>query len=320
MGFDNFFQFYLQMEPLLSDETSARTAEGFALLEEAAKQFPDERSELTFYRLRLTAQRGDVEGSAAILNSALDQGLCYPQEGIARVLGTFVTAPEMQPVLQRNAAQFQEFVRITKSHVLIMEPEPAVAKPPLLIGLHGNGNRAEWDAEKYRYATTKGWLLAMPESIVRAFENRPIWTGEEMVREQVQRFYADLAQQHPFDESRIVVAGISAGGKAAVDVTLTGVIPARGFIALAANGRHFPPNRERLIPLIDASRERGQRAYVIVGDQDAMCYKETVELAELFKERNLPCELEVHAGLDHDFPPNFEHSLDRAFSFILQSS
>jgi predicted esterase len=185
-----------------------------------------------------------------------------------------------------------------------------------LIGLHGNGNWVRSEAEHYRSAAANGWLVAMPESVMQAFENRPLWTGEEMVRDQVQRFYAQL--EYPFDETRVVLAGISAGGKAAVDLTLSGAIPARGFIALAASGRRFPPDRERLIPLIDACRERGVRAYVIVGDQDAMCYKETVELAELFKERNLPCELEVHAGVGHEFPPNFEQSLDRGLRFIFE--
>jgi predicted esterase len=322
MAFENFLGFYYQINPLLEDRDSPDAAQKLevaaALLEQAAQQFPDERSELTLYRLRLAARRQDVAGAVAILESALDQDICYPYLGIDYILGTVYNAPEIQPLLQRNAAQFREFVRTTKNHVLIMEPAPEVAKPPLLIALHGNGNCIEEDVEFYRSATAKGWLLAMPESVLRAFENRPLWTDEEMVREQVQRFYMELAQRHDFDESRVVLAGISAGGHGAVELTLTNAIPARGFIALAANCQRFPPNRERLIPLIDASRERGVRAYVIVGDQDAMCYEKTVALAELLKERDLPCELEIHAGLGHEFPPNFEQSLQRGLSFIMQ--
>src|SRR6476660_3019689 len=100
MAFENFLGFYYQMNPLLEDGDSPDAAQKLetaaALLEQAARQFPDERSELVMYRLRLAGRRQDVAGAVAILESALDQGICYSPEGMDYLLGAVYHAPEIQ--------------------------------------------------------------------------------------------------------------------------------------------------------------------------------------------------------------------------------
>jgi hypothetical protein len=131
MAFENFFEFYTKFEILMADSNSLDAVQNLetasALLDQAAKQFPDERSELTLYRLVLAGRRGDVMGAINLLDSALAQGISYPYEGIDHILGSTYTAPEIQPVLQRNSTRFREFVRTTKNPVLILEPDSDVA-------------------------------------------------------------------------------------------------------------------------------------------------------------------------------------------------
>src|SRR5438552_4050476 len=102
MAFENFFEFYLRINPLLGYGVSSNTAqsldEAATLLDQAAQQFPRERSDLNFYRLRLAAQRQDVEGAIAVLDSALTQSLPFPHlHNMDGVLGSICTAPEIQP-------------------------------------------------------------------------------------------------------------------------------------------------------------------------------------------------------------------------------
>lgn len=70
------------------------------------------------------------------------------------------------------------------------------------------------------------------------------------------------------------------------------------------------------MPHIAAARERGTRATLIVGDQDQGCYPDTVRLAELLKNCDVPCELKVYPGMGHTNPPDFDTVLVEALNFI----
>lgn len=318
MPFESFLDFTGQYRPLLQSE---KYDEAWALIDTAEQQFPGEDYFLHLMRFENAAKRKNVATAAAIFERALNHGYSYANLEKLHTFGSIEDAPEIRNLLERNRVQYQDFVRCARGPVLIMEPEPAVTKPPLLLVCHGNGGRIEWEADFYRPATKLGWLVAMPQSVQPLFENRFIWGDDELATEQLQRFVDELREQNPFDESRVVLAGISKGAEMAVNLTLSGAVPSTGFVTIAAGNPYFPPkeNRERLIPLIDSGRERGQRAFCIIGDQD-FCYQVTLDLVEMFKERNLPCELEVHQGLGHNFPPNFEQSLERGIKFVVQST
>jgi hypothetical protein len=100
----------------------------------------------------------------------------------------------------------------------------------------------------------------------------------------------------------IVTAGISKGGEVAVWLALSGTIPACGFIAIAPGGQRID-EPDRLVPSVEASRERGLRGCPIVGDRDTSCYEPTLRLAAFLEEQNIPYELEIHPGTEHWFPP-----------------
>ncbi|TEU17283.1 MAG: hypothetical protein E3J21_08890 [Anaerolineales bacterium] len=115
-----------------------------------------------------------------------------------------------------------------------------------------------------------------------------------------------------------MVAGFSRGGELAIWLALSGTIEVRGFIAVGPGGPYIR-EPDKWVPLIEASQGRGLRGYLVVGEQDVSCYEGTLALAELFKSRHFPCELEVHPNLGHDFPPEFQQSLARALEFVLQA-
>ncbi len=114
------------------------------------------------------------------------------------------------------------------------------------------------------------------------------------------------------------MAGFSRGGELAIWLALSGTIEVRGFIAVGPGGPYIR-EPDKWVPLIEASQGRGLRGYLVVGEQDVSCYEGTLALAELFKSRHFPCELEVHPNLGHDFPPEFQQSLARALEFVFQA-
>jgi acetyl esterase/lipase len=138
------------------------------------------------------------------------------------------------------------------------------------------------------------------------------------VRE-IQEHYDALCRQHAVDPDRVVVAGFSMGGELAIWLALSGTIEARGFIAVGPGGPYMN-EPDRWVPLIEASQGRGLRGYLVVGELDVFCYEGTLALAELLKARGVPCQLEVHPNLGHDFPPEFQQSLARTLEFILRDT
>jgi acetyl esterase/lipase len=143
-----------------------------------------------------------------------------------------------------------------------------------------------------------------------------VWGDWEVTKQQLKNYWTLLGQRAEYDPARIVTAGISKGGEVAVWLAMSGTIPARGFIAIAPGGPRID-EPERLLPLVEASRENGLRGYLIVGDQDAGCYEPTTRLAGFMREQGIPCELETHPGIEHWFPPEFETSLHRALEYIV---
>ena len=112
----------------------------------------------------------------------------------------------------------------------------------------------------------------------------------------------------------MVVAGFSQGGGLAIWLALSGAIEACGFVAAAPSLRWV----EGLAPLIEANRARAARGYIVTGERDPR-FESVKTLADSLRSHGIPCELESHPDLGHDFPPDFEQSLDQALKFMLQA-
>jgi dienelactone hydrolase len=132
----------------------------------------------------------------------------------------------------------------------------------------------------------------------------------------LEKYWSLLSQQAEYDAKRIVTAGLSKGGEVAVWLAMSGMVPAQGFLAIAPGGPRVA-EPQKLLPLVESSRERGIQGYLLVGDQDTYCYEPTMRLSAFLKEQGIPHELEIRPGVGHWFPPDFERSLRRGLEFIL---
>jgi predicted esterase len=197
-------------------------------------------------------------------------------------------------------------------------PEPTpTTNPPLLFAVHGNVSHVENEIDHYRTVTEWGWLLAMPQSSQPwGMEGRYIWGDWEVTKRQLKRYWELLGQRADYDPTRVITAGISKGGEVAVWLAMSATIPAQGFVAVAPGGPYLD-EPEKLLPFVEASRDKRLRAYLIVGREDTSCYEPTLRLAGFLKEHNIACELEIHPDAGHWFPPDFAKSLQRALEFVV---
>jgi predicted esterase len=72
-----------------------------------------------------------------------------------------------------------------------------------------------------------------------------------------------------------------------------------------------------VISFLEFSKGTKVRGYITVGELDNVCYENSQTLAAQLQARNLPCKLEIHPDLGHEYPLDFEKVLTRALEFIL---
>jgi predicted esterase len=291
---------------------SAAYAEALDLVTRHERLFTN-REHFYNWKMCMAARANNAPLAISTLQDAVDAGLWFSRA----VLHDDADLASMQgrPEFERLAAiceqRYASAAAQSKPELLLVEPPHAAPPYPLLVALHGNNSNATASAEFWRPATERGWLLALPQSAQLAAREAFVWNDRERGIRQVSDQVAALNAE--FDPDRVVVGGFSMGGGLAIELGLGAGFASRGFVAVGP----YLPDVAALGQLIDSGPARGRRGYIVVGDQDDPCYQVSLDVAALLKEHGISCELEVHPGLGHVFPPEFPQSLERALCFVL---
>jgi predicted esterase len=290
-------------------------AEALDLVTRHERLFP-QREPFYNWKMCMAARLGDAPLAIQTLQQAIDDGLWFNRAALRD--DEDVAALQGQPEFERLAAICEERYAAAAAKarpvLLKLAPHDDASPPfPLLVALHGNNSNSRASAEHWRTAAEHGWLLALPQSAQLVGVDAYVWNDRERGMAQVSTQVAALSADAWFDSARVVVGGFSMGGGLAIELGLSNIFANRGFVAVGP----YLPDVATLRPLIESGQARGRRGYIIVGDQDESYYQASQEVAALLKEHAIPCELEVHAGLGHVFPPEFPQSLARALSFVL---
>jgi predicted esterase len=296
---------------------SGEYAQALDLITREAGRFPTEARRTYCWRVCMASLINETELALRLLEEAVAGGLWYPETQLREDpdLLSLQGLPQFEQLVelcrQRQAeAQAQAVPTLT-----VLEPEGGCRDAPLLLALHGNNQNVESSIGFWRSAVSRGWLLALLQSSQASGPGIYAWNDRDWALREIQAHYARLREQYAVDPNRVVVAGFSMGGEVAIWLALTAAIQVRGFIAVGPGGPYIQ-EPDNWAPLIEASREREARGYLIVGEQDIFCYSGTQALATLLSLHDIPYELEVHPRLGHEFPPEFEQSLSRALQFI----
>jgi predicted esterase len=299
-------------------------AQALDLATRAASRFPTQAWRVIYWRICVASLLGETTLALQLLEKALEAGFWYAEAQMRE-------DPDLQPL--QGLPRFEQLVEVCqKRHaeaqaqavpmLLTLQPEggcQAGLQPcPLLLALHGNNRTAEGSVGFWKSAVSEGWLLALPQSSQIRGPDAYVWNDRDWAVREIQEHYDTLCQQYAIDPDRVAVAGFSLGGELAIWLAMSGTIQARGFIAVGPGGPYMN-EPDKWAPLIEASQGRGLRGYLVVGEQDVFCYEGTQALATLLKSRDIPCELEVHPNLGHDFPPEFQQSLAQALEFLFQA-
>lgn len=284
------------------------------LIENNREHFSDGFPEFTahFYLGLLNVDKGNYQKGFEALYAGMDEGYFY--SFFPNTVQEIEPYPGSEELLERNN-RIREEARDTaavKFEVKLPEQYDTSRKYPLIIFLHGNNSSLNYSKEEWQDVN-----LENPAVIVFMQSSSPVssyaysWPDSERSRGDIRETFHQIKEQYSIDESEVVIAGFSAGGRMAVDTILRETIPAQGFIAFC------PPKPKQFdnSGIVDAIN-RGTKGAIISGENDFLLAGQ-LEMAAQFKQQEFPLRIVVESDLVHEYPKDFEYQLNRSLEFIL---
>ncbi|MDQ3930083.1 MAG: hypothetical protein M3328_13170, partial [Chloroflexota bacterium] len=278
---------------------------------------PSQENMILYLRSCTTARAGNPEQAVALLQQAFNKGYWFSEMVLRQ-------SPSL--AILQGIPQFEQLVELAKvrqaeaqgnPQLFVSEPKGDAEPPyPTLVVLHGNTQTGQIALDAWSPATEHGWLVASIQSGQPSSYNMYIWDNQEVAIQDVTSQFARLTEEYSVDMNRLILSGFSYGGETTLRATLTGTIPAKGFVLLGPGGDDFfKPEEWR--SMIEQAKGRGLRGYVLLGEQDEEDLLQAAKrMVDLLNEGGIPCELEMLPNLPHAYPQDFGPIIERAMAFV----
>lgn len=291
--------------------TEGKYIDALNVTEQLALEFPNETAITSYWRVCLLSRAGKTDEALKAMSAAMDQGMWWSEEqlraddDLAPLQGLPAFEARVAECRTRHAAAQKD----SKPDILIHLPTGDTPHP-LLIALHGRSNSPERDFRYWEPLLKMGWMLAMPQSSQLGSPNTFIWDDKLRAREEIAAHYEKLVDHYSIDGNRVILAGFSQGAALAIQIGLRGIIPARGFLSVVPAGIAMDDFHELLVSKHDV------RGYLVAGGRDPR-YEMFTQIHALLNQSGIPCEMEDHPEMGHEFPKDFDQTITKALKFLL---
>lgn len=287
-------EFSVLRDQFWGHHTSRRFREALAVAERAWDGFPERRGYVWLFLAAAHCGLGHQDAAIEVLQRAENENHLW-RLGLLRL-------PELQPL--RADPRFEALTTRARARaasrnfqpgLLLKEPEPAVTRPTVLLGLHGATSTADEYHRHWLPATAYGCLVASAQSTQPATETTFCWDD----RGQVRRDMATVISKLP-EHGEMVLTGFSQGARVALELALTGDLgPAAAVIAIAPS---FPQPGKLPDPTETLNVE------IVHGTGDS--WGRTVPaVADALRRQGHRVGVDEVPGLGHDFPQDFAERL-----------
>lgn len=274
----------------------------YDLVEREQANFPSDARDIAYWRISLNALLGKQREALRIIRESLVQGDWFPPIWMGREpdLVSLQPMPEFQEMIELCRQRLAQMQSEAHPELLVQQPADQTGALPLLIALHGNGNNMNTTVEHWSGITTHGWLLAVPQSSQVVGPDAFVWDERESGINEVREHLAALNNEYHIDPERVVLGGFSRGGGQAIWMALHQSIKTCGFVVL---GPYLPEAELAVLPhLLETQAPAGLHGAILVGEEDTECLAISRKVVEIMCAHDLPCQLEVRSGLDHNYP------------------
>jgi len=293
-------------------------ADALALVQDCMPAFPERRTELITWQICMQSRLGRSADAIRTLSNAIETGTYWWIPDALRKdpdLAPLQGNPEYQRLVAICEARQAAALKKSRPQRLVFAPKADSAeKLPLLISFHGWGASAELEAPHWRALADQGWLVAVTRSSQQFADGLYVWDDLECALSEARAHYRAMCRAYPVDRQRIVLAGFSQGGGLALWLSLTRAIPARGFLGIGP----YLDEIGTLAPTLPTARASRLRAYLVSGsaEEDEGMF---AQIGDVCAARHIPFHQEVIPNIGHEYPPDFDRILRRAFAFIFEN-
>lgn len=310
MSYSDYRQFRSEVHRLYQsgDYTSA-----LERLDRSAQDFPDQAPLIHYIRVCLLALTGQAPAALAALKHSLDQGYWYPPATLHGDpdLANLQSDPEFKHLAATCARRFNRAAKSARPERIVLTPPSDTPAPyPVLLVFHGRNAGAASSQPFWESLAERGWLVALLQSSQVVGIGTYAWDDRQRSIDEARQHFEELSSSYPVHWQRLVLGGFSQGAGLAIWLALNKLLPAAGFIAVAPYLRGVDDPIEP--PPAASDRLRG---YLLTGDLDE--HQEMfAQIEQLLHAQRVSYRRETRPDLDHDFPTDFEQSLDQALQFI----
>ena len=308
--------FFQAADPFFQHYNRGDYAGALEIAEDLAVHYPEQAIHTYLWRICLTSRLKHIDDALRLFAEGLDAGYWWSERELHK-------DPDLAPL--QGLPEFEQLVVASRTrHIAAqagVQPDLRVYSPgstvhipyPLLIALHGQGHSLGNDNAPYwNHACQLGWLVAVPRSSQLSWPDAYGWDDSELAGKEIAAHYDTVCARYPVDRKHLIIAGISQGGALAIHLALSKKLPACGFLAVVP-GNSVTDGLDALVQSAQGSRLRG---YLIAGGKDPR-YEMFKQIHALFLQHDILCEMEDHPELGHEFPPDFEKSLEKGLGFLL---
>jgi len=308
----------------------SRYREALEVARDAAKKFPDYDVKTSFWIACLQSRLGHHAEAILTLQDAVNRNIWWPAEVLRDAdLDPIRGRPEFKTLEAECNRLKREHVNQKASPDLLVRVPPGYGEgkewPALMVFHQRYGERPELSSAPWLAVLSTGMILAVPwSSQVYAHDGRS-WDSIEVSEKDIKWAFSKL-KDYRLDSKNLVVGGFSQGGALSIYTVLKRIVPVRGFVAVAPSDWIIPeekPATERQLPseaflsIVEASDCRGLRGSIIIGDKDPF-FPKIEQLYELMVQKGLEGQMQIEAGLGHEYPEKFEDKLRSALDFVLE--
>jgi len=306
---------YKQIDAVAEElDAQEKFDEELVLLQSVEEQFPAYRFENLWTQALVLRHIGRYERCYEIIEALIRQGYFMPLDGTywdpMRERAGFAF---LQEESERLRAKAQAQARMEYA-VYQPEGDSGEKRYPLFIVLHGDAGNIDqlswqWPPEA---VTRLGFVVAYVQSSQVRNSRNFVWLpNPQIARQDIRNCYELVTGQLSIDPDAVILGGFSGGAIAAIDVTLAGVIPVKGFVCQSPE---LKPKGFSIENVRRAAR-RGVKGVFIEGE-DVIPVPDEQDMMQAFQEAGLPYQFYINPGLGHAIPHDLAEKLRQAVEFI----
>jgi len=281
------------------------------IMEYAFEKFPDEYLNATTILAQVYTRIGELSKATDIWNAGIKKGYAY---GLNNTIyhQYFKDNSEFKILLEEEDKLLSTLHM--EHEVLLPKSYNKNTTYPILFIFHGNSrnivkSKTNWNSPLMSEEFITVFLQSYMPSSGEDFR----WVADDdKTRKEFREIYDQILNKYSVDRQNIVFAGMSAGGRKAVELVINNDFPASGMVL---NCPVIPADIND--DMIQSFVGQNRKLAIITGEND-FALENQKELVGKITGLNGQAIIKVNKGLGHNFSEDFSEQLDMNLRWVLK--